>query len=168
MNSVSLLTARRRIASAPKPFFSGVRAVAAGDSHTLALKTDGSLWAWGYNWYGQVGDGTTLTRLTPVKVIGFGAPTKPAAPKAIKAQVQGVLQIYLTWRDKSSNEAGFQIQRKVGLLAPWQNLGDVPADTTSMAYLGLSPNAAYRYRVRAFNAAGASAWATSKVVRTTR
>lgn len=32
--------------------------VVAGDSHTVALKTDGSLWAWGLNDSGQIGDGT--------------------------------------------------------------------------------------------------------------
>ena len=30
-------------------------AVACGDEHTLALKQDGTLWAWGSNWYGQLG-----------------------------------------------------------------------------------------------------------------
>lgn len=33
--------------------------VDAGTSHTLALKSDGSLWAWGYNGYGQIGNGTS-------------------------------------------------------------------------------------------------------------
>jgi hypothetical protein len=47
----------------------GVAAVAAGDYHTLALKTDGSLWAWGRNWTAQLGDGTTKRRLTPVQVL---------------------------------------------------------------------------------------------------
>jgi alpha-tubulin suppressor-like RCC1 family protein len=42
--------------------------VAAGAYHALALKGDDSLWAWGLNAHGQVGDGTTTKRLTPVKV----------------------------------------------------------------------------------------------------
>ena len=32
--------------------------VNAGTGHVVALKTNGTLWAWGYNAYGQVGDGT--------------------------------------------------------------------------------------------------------------
>ena len=44
-------------------------AVAAGANHSLALKKDGSLWAWGYNNYGQLGVVTTLTYTnTPVRV----------------------------------------------------------------------------------------------------
>ena len=39
-----------------------------GNTHTLALKTDGTLWAWGQNAFGQLGDGTTATRSTPVQV----------------------------------------------------------------------------------------------------
>jgi alpha-tubulin suppressor-like RCC1 family protein len=33
--------------------------VAAGNYHSLALKVDGSLWAWGYNYFGQLGNGTS-------------------------------------------------------------------------------------------------------------
>ncbi len=36
--------------------------------HVLALKADGSLWAWGDNFRGQVGDGTNITRTSPVRV----------------------------------------------------------------------------------------------------
>ena len=46
--------------------------LAAGFWHSLAIKTDGSLWAWGSNGHGQLGDGTTTHHLSPVPVIGFG------------------------------------------------------------------------------------------------
>ncbi|GAA3995581.1 hypothetical protein GCM10022408_02630 [Hymenobacter fastidiosus] len=41
--------------------------VTAGDDHTSALRSDGSLWAWGYNNYGQIGDNTKNNRSTPVR-----------------------------------------------------------------------------------------------------
>ncbi|OXM87400.1 fibronectin type III domain-containing protein [Paenibacillus rigui] len=49
----------------------GIIAVSAKEAHTLALKNDGTVWAWGYNDSGQLGDGSTLTRLTPQKVSGI-------------------------------------------------------------------------------------------------
>ena len=48
---------------------SGAKAVAAGSRHTLMLKQDGSVWATGYNEYGQLGDGSTSDRHTFVQVI---------------------------------------------------------------------------------------------------
>lgn len=53
------------------PGLTGVVAVAAGGTHTLALGDDGTVWAWGYNFYGQVGDGTTTNRSTPAQVSGL-------------------------------------------------------------------------------------------------
>jgi len=46
--------------------------VAAGAKHTLAIKNDGTLWAWGDNTYGQLGDNSKISRLTPVQVVGAG------------------------------------------------------------------------------------------------
>jgi alpha-tubulin suppressor-like RCC1 family protein len=43
--------------------------IAIGYKHTLAIKKDGSLWAWGDNEFGQLGDGTTTSRLEPVKIM---------------------------------------------------------------------------------------------------
>lgn len=43
-------------------------ALAAGGAHTLAVKSDGTLWAWGSNRFGQIGDGTATDRLTPVQI----------------------------------------------------------------------------------------------------
>lgn len=44
------------------------KTVKSGDFHTLGIKTDGTLWAWGDNTYGQLGDGTTTNRNTPTKI----------------------------------------------------------------------------------------------------
>ncbi len=46
-----------------------IAAVAAGGFHTMILKTDGTFWATGWNFYGQLGDGTTMSRSTPVRVM---------------------------------------------------------------------------------------------------
>lgn len=47
-------------------------AVAAGTVHACAVSNDGVLWCWGDNSEGQLGDGTTETRTTPVRVAGLG------------------------------------------------------------------------------------------------
>jgi hypothetical protein len=46
--------------------------VAAGEFHSLALATDGSVWAWGLNAQGELGDGTGTNSPRPVQVIGLG------------------------------------------------------------------------------------------------
>ena len=43
--------------------------VSAGDSHTLAVRTGGTAWAWGYNG-SRLGDNTTTNRSSPVSVVG--------------------------------------------------------------------------------------------------
>ena len=47
---------------------SGIIAIAAGGEYSLALKNDGTIWACGYNFRGQLGDGTNQQRETPVQV----------------------------------------------------------------------------------------------------
>ena len=42
--------------------------VSAGSSHNMAIKTDGSLWAWGWNGYGQHGDGGTISKNIPWRI----------------------------------------------------------------------------------------------------
>jgi alpha-tubulin suppressor-like RCC1 family protein len=44
--------------------------VAAGGFSSRARKTDGTLWSWGFNQNGQIGDNTTIPRSSPVQVPG--------------------------------------------------------------------------------------------------
>jgi alpha-tubulin suppressor-like RCC1 family protein len=50
---------------------SDVAKVATGRSHACALKQDNTLWCWGRNEYGQLGDGTRIDRPTPTRVDAF-------------------------------------------------------------------------------------------------
>jgi len=43
--------------------------IAAGDVHGLAVKSDGTLWSWGQNGSGQLGDRTKETRYTPIQIM---------------------------------------------------------------------------------------------------
>ena len=53
----------------PSPsLVAGVPAVSAGAAHSLGLLPDGSVWGWGSNQFGQIGDGTATSRLAPVRL----------------------------------------------------------------------------------------------------
>jgi len=63
------------------PGLNGVTAIAAGDYFTLALKSDGTVWAWGSNAQGRLGDGTTYLQREPVKVQGLSGITAISSSK---------------------------------------------------------------------------------------
>ena len=53
--------------------------VAGGQNFTAAIKTDGTLWTWGTNTNGQLGDGTSVTKSSPVTTAGGGTNWKQLA-----------------------------------------------------------------------------------------
>ncbi|MGY6216761.1 RCC1 domain-containing protein [Methylolobus aquaticus] len=59
--------------------FSDISRIAMGSQHSVATKHDGTLWAWGGNFSGQLGLGDEDDRLTPVQVPGVSGVTQVAA-----------------------------------------------------------------------------------------
>jgi alpha-tubulin suppressor-like RCC1 family protein len=45
-----------------------IEEISAGYTHTMILKKDGSVWGWGGNWVGQIGDGSSSGKFVPVEI----------------------------------------------------------------------------------------------------
>jgi alpha-tubulin suppressor-like RCC1 family protein len=50
------------------PYTGCFKQVSAGAFHNIAIKTDGTLWAWGYNAFGELGDGSVIDKITPIQI----------------------------------------------------------------------------------------------------
>jgi len=91
--------------------------------------------------------------------VSAAPPTLPAAPGNLTATVLSKSQIRLNWTDNSANETGFKIERCAGATcANFSQISSVGANVTSYSNTGLKRNTTYRYRLRAYNAAGSSAY----------
>jgi len=90
---------------------SGVTALAEGTYFSLALLSNGAVAAWGFNDHGELGDGTTTTRTTPVQVVGVGGAGLLQGVSAVAAR--GRHSVVLTtgggvvgWGDNPDGELG--------------------------------------------------------------
>jgi uncharacterized delta-60 repeat protein len=83
--------------------------------------------------------------------------TPPAAPTALVAQAISSSRIDLAWTDNAGDEQGFKIERSLdgSSFAP---IAVVGADVTAYQDTGLASSTTYYYQVRAYNAAGDSAY----------
>lgn len=87
----------------------GAVAVAAGGNHSLAIGTDGRLYAWGGNGGGQVGDGTTTNRSVPTAVLlpaGVTATAIAASPGSNHSLAIGSDGKVYAWGDNQLHELG--------------------------------------------------------------
>ncbi len=96
----------------------GARAVAGGDAFSAALVLDGaaagSVWTWGRNHQGQLGDGSTVSRLAPIRVVGVPPATTVRAGRewAVLATADGAVW---SWGANGDGELG----RPAGAASPW-------------------------------------------------
>lgn len=88
-----------------------IKEVSAGGYHVLALSEDGKVYSWGYNYYGQLGDSSTINRKTPVEVnfsgvLGTGQYIESiAASYSSSAAVSNTGMVY-TWGENSKGQLG--------------------------------------------------------------
>ena len=94
------------------------------------------------------------------------SPSTPQAPTHLEATPASSSRIDLTWRDNSTNETGFRVQRRLAGSADWVPIGTTATDANRFVDRGLSPDTLYRYRVQAFNATGPSAFSNETMART--
>ncbi len=85
--------------------------------------------------------------------------TAPTAPTNLAATAVSSSQINLTWHDASTNENGFNLQRRLTSGATWTDLPNTSANSQAFSNTAsLSPGTTYSYRIRSYNSSGASAW----------
>jgi alpha-tubulin suppressor-like RCC1 family protein/chitodextrinase len=84
---------------------SGVVKVVAGHNHSIALKSNGTIVAWGYNATGQLGDGTAINRTAPVAVIGMTGVIDVAAGGNYTLALKSDGTLW-AWGDNSAGQLG--------------------------------------------------------------
>ena len=140
----------------------GIVAVTAGYAHSLAVRNDGTVWACGCNYHGQLGDGTTISKSTPVQA---NLPIAIQAPKNLEAEVLGK-QVTIKF-SPSSNATGYKINRSTD-----NSSFILVTDITSPAiedgkvkYVDAAPNynTTYYYKVEAYSSNSTGAYSTITV-----
>jgi hypothetical protein len=106
---------------------------------------------------------------SPTPVPSPTPPPVPAAPSNLTANAGNATTVLLSWTDNSNNEDGFRIERCTNNnCTNFVQIAQAGPNTVNFVNGGLARNTRYRYRVRAFNASGNSAYSNIADVRTPR
>ena len=79
----------------------------------------------------------------------------PLAPTDLKATVISKDQLDLTWKDNSTNEKGYKIERKIGS-GNFTEIGSTTQDITTFSDKSVVLNTSFTYRVYSYNQVGKS------------
>jgi hypothetical protein len=110
--------------------------VAAGNFHSLAIKTDGTLWSWGNNNYGQLGHGSACSSPVQVGALTTWAIISAGAYYTLAVKTDGTLW---AWGDNSDGQLGLGNQSQVnspvqvGTKTNWLSTGFSAAASFSLA-----------------------------------
>ena len=84
------------------------------------------------------------------------------APSSLVAEKASLSQVNLSWSDNSTNETGFNIERKTE--STWTQIATVGADIEAYQNKSLSTNTPYYYRVRSYNTGGYSTYSNTAYI----
>jgi Secretion system C-terminal sorting domain/Fibronectin type III domain len=89
---------------------------------------------------------------------------QPNDPTNIVATASAYNKVELTWKDNSTDEDGFELERAEG--KGFMLLVKLPANTVTYSDTSAKENTTYGYRIRSINTSGKSAYATSEDIKT--
>jgi len=107
-----------------------ITAISTRGLHSLALKSDGTVWAWGYNNRGQIGDNTTTNCYVPIQVPNLSNVVAISAGDGFSIVLKGDGTVW-AWGNNTSGELGDNTTTSMrGTPVQTQNLSDVMAVST--------------------------------------
>ncbi len=119
----------------------------------------------GTTYYFALKTSDETNNLSPISNVPSGATattilTAPAAPSNLRAVAVSTREIDLSWKDNANNEDGFKLERSTNGVT-FVQIGAPGLNVTNAADQGLPPGSINYYRVRAYNAAGDSAYSNT-------
>ncbi|MGH9181955.1 MAG: chitobiase/beta-hexosaminidase C-terminal domain-containing protein, partial [Acidimicrobiales bacterium] len=127
-----------------------IGALGAGYRHSIAISRDGSVWGWGHNFQGQVGDGTATNRLAPVRVADAGFAWLVGAPIFSPTPAWSSTPVAVTM---TSHTPGAEIR--------YTTDGSEPSGTSTVYTAPVTPAVSTDLRAKAFKSGQSSSSTTS-------
>jgi alpha-tubulin suppressor-like RCC1 family protein len=148
--------------------------ISLGGSNACAILENGTVKCWGWNSFGQIGDGTTTQRTVPVSVPGIDL-INPVAreliPASFPSMITGLIStgktansVSLSWSapyDGGRPITDYRIQYASNPGLTWTTFNDSVSTSTSTTVTGLSSGSPYIFQVAAINAEGLGAYSTT-------
>jgi fibronectin type 3 domain-containing protein/uncharacterized ParB-like nuclease family protein len=99
-----------------------------------------------------------------VSATTLASSSSPTAPSQLAVAAKTATTVSLTWRDNSTNEETFAVERSSSPASTWTTIASLPYNSAAYTDTTAVPNTAYSYRIRAVNPVGS---AVSSTVTTT-
>ncbi|MEG6591327.1 fibronectin type III domain-containing protein [Paenibacillus barengoltzii] len=137
----------------------GIVDIEAGELYSMAIKKNGSIWAWGNNTYGQLGDGTKVSKTTRTLVNGIPFPADiipPSAPTQLRTTGKTSTTAVLVWEESTDNHAvkEYLVYRGSTLIDTLGVDAHTIDYTTGYTAVGLEPETEYKFTIKAKDYAG--------------